>query len=1018
MSCGMKDPTSPLRNKMAALCFAFIAFQTALPNAHAVPVLDSTFGTGGVARIGAPSGAEDTPSASTLQRDGKLLVGGWTAGRQSQVFVLRLNANGSQDSSFGKGGVALFDLPSGYSRYTITQIEQRADGSILIGAQVYQGFMFTLLTPAGALDTTFAANGFFFTASDATRFIDSARFVQQADGGILIVADATHGAQFALRLTRLTAAGARDTFFAPNGEKILTALPPDFELRSGSLVAAEPNGGFAALANATSSGGTYLLVRVTASGALDSTFGSGGLISGYDLGRPFDVPTQIARIASGKLLLLGDERNGSSASSTGKLLLWRMTANGALDTSFGVAGRVEVARSSTFSTYNDSFHFTSLVNGGIALLDFNDGNAGRTRVTRLDNSGVPDTGFGVTGSVSITLAGYDFRGIGALSTSDIGLLIPALAATGSNCLPGIPCTPLGADVAIVSLDAAGRLQAGYGRGDGVALWNNTSYSGDTVDNILVEPSGKLLLTGFSGAAATYDHLLTRLDANGAIDQSFGINGRVEPRQNAHCNGLGRAVEQPNGAIVIAAGTASGSFCQIATVTAFRVDATGLVDAGFRPEFARPSQANAAVALGVRADGRLLYGTAGYDGSAGAATLQQKLPDGTPDLSFGAGGKVVFPLAAGEGSRQADLIVLSDGSVVFAVLTTQNLRLYKVDSRGVPVATFGTAGQFYYPAAFDKAVVIGMPFSLLSLADHSLLAGIRAYAPSGSSSESLLAIRISDRGTLIGANNLLADERYLDWNFAALPDASVVIARSRRESNGTSSAALYRLLPDNSFDAGFGVGGTYPLPGVLNVSALALDAGGRLLVAGQDATSAIVARYDLSGAIASTPVVEFYNTILRHYFMTANPAEAAAVDAGAAGPGWQRTGLTFRAGGLTLVCRFYGNTNPNPATGNIYGPNSHFYSADPVECAGLKALYTPFAKGWKFESYDFATTKPLFASNNATTCPAGTVPVYRAYNDGFARGIDSNHRLTSNLDTYQQMVASGWKAEGIAMCAPA
>jgi hypothetical protein len=51
------------------------------------------------------------------------------------------------------------------------------------------------------------------------------------------------------------------------------------------------------------------------------------------------------------------------------------------------------------------------------------------------------------------------------------------------------------------------------------------------------------------------------------------------------------------------------------------------------------------------------------------------------------------------------------------------------------------------------------------------------------------------------------------------------------------------------------------------------------------------------------------------------------------------------------------------------------------------------------------------------CPSGLVPVYRAYNNGFARGIDSNHRITSNFAAYQQTVAAGWIGEGIVMCAP-
>ena len=36
-----------------------------------------------------------------------------------------------------------------------------------------------------------------------------------------------------------------------------------------------------------------------------------------------------------------------------------------------------------------------------------------------------------------------------------------------------------------------------------------------------------------------------------------------------------------------------------------------------------------------------------------------------------------------------------------------------------------------------------------------------------------------------------------------------------------------------------------------------------------------------------------------------------------------------------------------------------------------------------------------------------VPVYRAYNNGFARSIDSNHQITSNAASYQAQIAKGW-----------
>ena len=85
----------------------------------------------------------------------------------------------------------------------------------------------------------------------------------------------------------------------------------------------------------------------------------------------------------------------------------------------------------------------------------------------------------------------------------------------------------------------------------------------------------------------------------------------------------------------------------------------------------------------------------------------------------------------------------------------------------------------------------------------------------------------------------------------------------------------------------------------------------------------------SAPATSVHVIEFYNTNLDNYFITADSSEAAAIDGGSAGPGWSRTGNTFKSGGSTSVCRFYGSQSP--------GPNSHFYTVDADECASLKQL---------------------------------------------------------------------------------
>jgi hypothetical protein len=162
----------------------------------------------------------------------------------------------------------------------------------------------------------------------------------------------------------------------------------------------------------------------------------------------------------------------------------------------------------------------------------------------------------------------------------------------------------------------------------------------------------------------------------------------------------------------------------------------------------------------------------------------------------------------------------------------------------------------------------------------------------------------------------------------------------------------------------------------------------------------------TAAIPGAPsgATEFYNATLDFYFVTASAVEGASIDAGGSGPGWTRTGNVFKSGGPNAVCRFRGV----PAGGGP-PPASHFYTADADECNQVK-----LDPGWFFESLDFATTPALPGANGAT-CPAGLLPVYRAYNGRFAEHA-SNHRITANFAAYQQQIAAGWTGEGIVMCA--
>ncbi len=147
-------------------------------------------------------------------------------------------------------------------------------------------------------------------------------------------------------------------------------------------------------------------------------------------------------------------------------------------------------------------------------------------------------------------------------------------------------------------------------------------------------------------------------------------------------------------------------------------------------------------------------------------------------------------------------------------------------------------------------------------------------------------------------------------------------------------------------------------------------------------------------------IEYYNGALAHYFVTAEPAEAAMLDAGVLVPGWKRTGMAFKvrpAGspfGLA-ACRFFG-TPP-------LGPNSHFYTIDAAECAKVKA--NPL---WTYEGLAF-NADPLAALD----CPSDRIPVMRLYNNGM--GGQANHRYTTSRSEMRAMSGRGWIVEGYVFC---
>jgi len=244
------------------------------------------------------------------------------------------------------------------------------------------------------------------------------------------------------------------------------------------------------------------------------------------------------------------------------------------------------------------------------------------------------------------------------------------------------------------------------------------------------------------------------------------------------------------------------------------------------------------------------------------------------------------------------------------------------------------------------------------------------------------------------------------------DGKLVLAHNVPLGNGTA-IVVGRYTADGKPDGSFGSGGnhevTFSMGGTDSVSDLTQTADGKLVLVGHTGRRGLIARlYGEATPPPATPmpVVEFQNSILNHYFITGGAGEIAGIEAGAAGPGWSRTGLSFKAyapetgiaPGALPTCRFYGTPGR--------GPNSHFYTVDSTECELVKQ-----DPGWTYEGLAFYILPPVSGQ-----CAAGTQPVYRAYNMRFAQN-DSNHRYTTDAAVYAQMQAQGWAGEGVKFCAP-
>ncbi len=277
--------------------------------------LDPTFDGDGLA-FTSVGGSSNTGSDGLVQPDGKVVVVGslYLSPSDSDFVAVRFSTNGTLDPDFGTNGRVQLNLgngfPSGGSNDNCAAVGRQSDGRLVLGGSMHNNdFALARLTSNGTLDPTFGTAG--VVRTDVTGRGDNGSAVAIQSDDKILLAGTCFGSQFGL--VRYTAAGALDSTFGTDGV-VLTESGKSLAYVTGVVV---DSTGRILVSGYTNDGyqtaGNLVIFRYTAAGVLDSTFGTGGKVT-TGPGTTTDDLQRLALQPDGRILAAG-----SAAGETGQV---------------------------------------------------------------------------------------------------------------------------------------------------------------------------------------------------------------------------------------------------------------------------------------------------------------------------------------------------------------------------------------------------------------------------------------------------------------------------------------------------------------------------------------------------------------------------------------------------------------------------------------------------------------------------------------------------------------------------
>ena len=370
----------------------------------------------------------------------------------------------------------------------------------------------------GDLDPTYGGDGLFaLSLGTDTVEVDPIGAVLQSDGKLVIVGAATFSTGGEFLIIRLTSNGELDPSFADDG---ITIIPVEPAGSAAFDAVPTPDGGLVVVGVAGASP-RMAAIRLDRFGRRDDSFGDGGVF----LSETESEALGVARAADGSFLLAG---SAFSASGDGSLAVQKITADGEPDTTFGPPG-----------------------GNGLAQVTFPAGNSGGEGVAPLPDGRVLVSGSTITAASDHAFALARFTPAGAPDPTFGGGSGTVTTGVGAGVNGEAADVALAADGKIVAAGSSGPGQFAVGRWLPDGTPDPAFGSGGTVITPILEgqarsvfamPDGRVIAAGRAIEGVSSLFAVARYRPDGSLDPGFGTGGTVVTRfGSANASGVGAGI---------------------------------------------------------------------------------------------------------------------------------------------------------------------------------------------------------------------------------------------------------------------------------------------------------------------------------------------------------------------------------------------------------------------------------------------------------------------------------------------